>query len=98
LAWNLAVALACSATHAGEAPWQAALLRELINPFQLTLIPSVWSSQILDISAALYAGQDCAFALHDALLEAGREDLAQHFRANDHPKGCWVLDFILGKQ
>jgi hypothetical protein len=44
----------------------------------------------------MYAGEDRSFALHDALLEAGHAELADHFRAKDHPKGCWVLDLILG--
>jgi hypothetical protein len=38
--------------------------------------------------AVAYDGQDCAFALHDALLEAGHAELAEHFReGKSHPKG-----------
>ncbi len=35
----------------------------------------------------------------DALLEAGHPELAEHFRdAKEwHPKGCWVVDLLLGK-
>ena len=50
-------------------------------------------------SSPLYDGQDRAFALHDALLEAGHAELAEHFRQETwHPKGCWVVDLILGRK
>jgi len=53
---------------------------------------------VVQLAESLYAGQDCAFALHDALLEAGHAELAEHFREEkSHPKGCWVVDLILGK-
>jgi hypothetical protein len=45
----------------------------------------------------MYAGEDCAFALHDAFLEAGHSELAEHLQKEGwHPKGCWVVDMILG--
>jgi hypothetical protein len=40
----------------------------------------VWPSTVVQLAESLYAGQDCAFALHDALLEAGHTELAEHFR------------------
>jgi hypothetical protein len=53
----------------------------------------------VQLAESLYAGQDCSFALHDALLEAGHAELAEHFREEtSHPKGCWVVDLILGKK
>jgi hypothetical protein len=53
---------------------------------------------VLGLAESLYAGQDCAFALADALLENGHDMLAEHFRhESGHPKGCWALDLILGK-
>jgi len=46
----------------------------------------------------VYEGADAAFALHDALLEAGHPELAEHFRAkHSHPKGCWVVDVVRGR-
>jgi hypothetical protein len=38
--------------------------------------------------------------LHDALLDAGLTDLAEHFTDTSawHPKGCWVIDAVLGKR
>jgi hypothetical protein len=78
---------------------QADLLRHIVgNPFRLYRAPSSWSTSSLQLADALYDGQDCAFALQDSLLEAGHAELAEHFRdAESHPKGCWVVDLLLGK-
>lgn len=54
--------------------------------------------EVLGLAAALYDGADCAHALCDALLDAGRPDLAEHFREPCHPRGCWALDLILGRK
>lgn len=56
-----------------------------------------FSTDVMQLAAALYDGRDCAFALHDALLESGRVDLAKHFQEADHPKGCTVIDYLLEK-
>jgi len=78
---------------------QAALLCHFVgNPFRPFRAPDHWPPTIVQLAGALYNGQDCGFALHDALLDAGYTDLAEHFRIEpSHPKGCWVLDLILGK-
>ena len=53
----------------------------------------------MQLALALYQQQDCAFALHDALLDASHTELAEHFRQEEkHPKGCFVVDWILGKK
>lgn len=58
-----------------------------------------WSAPVIRLADALYQGEPCPFVLHDALLEAGHAELAEHFRTEQaHPKGCWVLDRILGKE
>jgi hypothetical protein len=77
----------------------AALFRHIIgNPFRPYPAPPSWPLTVVQLAESLYAGQDCAFALHDALLEAGHAELAEHFRKEKwHPKGCWVVDVILGK-
>jgi hypothetical protein len=81
-----------------ENAFQVNLLRHIIgNPFHPSSLTLSWSSQIVDLANALYLKSDCAFALHDALLEAGHAELAEHFREPVHPKGCWALDLILGK-
>jgi hypothetical protein len=77
----------------------AALLRHIVgNPFRPYPAPPSWPSAVVQLAESLYDGQDCAFALHDALLEAGRAELAEHFREEkSHPKGCWAMDLVLGK-
>jgi hypothetical protein len=78
-----------------------ALVRELFgNPFRPVEAPEHWPATVIQLAEALYAGEHCAFALHDALLEANLSELAEHFRAPEqwHPKGCWALDLILGKK
>jgi hypothetical protein len=92
--WNVAR----KSAQTQEEAEQAALLRHIFgNPFQPWPAPLRYSPIIVTLAEALYAGEDCAFALADALEEAGEGELAEHFRAPDHPRGCWVLDRILGK-
>jgi hypothetical protein len=95
-----AVVGTCYATQDGvECTFQANLVRHIIgNPFRPYPVPLSWPAPVVKLADALYAGEDCSFALHDAMLEAGHSDLAEHFKEKDHPKGCWVLDAILGKQ
>lgn len=78
---------------------QCRLLRHLIgNPFHVYPRPESWPTAVVQLANALYNGQDCGFALHDALLEADHPELAEHFHKEPwHPKGCWVLDLLLGK-
>lgn len=76
------------------------LLRHIMgNPFRPYPAPEFWPSNVVLLAQALYEGQDCDYALHDALEEAGHPELAEHFRQREHhPKGCWVVDLILGKK
>jgi hypothetical protein len=86
------------ASRTAEEREQAAVLRHIIgNPFAPALSPVHLPANILQLASALYEGQDCAFALHDALHDAGVSDLASHFQksAQRHPKGCWALDLLL---
>lgn len=78
---------------------QAALLRHFVgNPYRPYPAPDCWPCTVVQLADAVYTGQDCGFALHDALLEAGHADLAAHFRQEQqHPKGCWAVDLVLGK-
>ena len=78
---------------------QANLLRHIMgNPFRPCPTPPSWPSTVVQLAESLYDGQDCAFALHDVLLEAGQAELAEHFlKETWHPKGCWAMDLILGK-
>lgn len=78
---------------------QMTLLRHILgNPFRASPTLPDWPQTVVRLAEALYNGEDCGFAIHDALLDAGHPKLADHFRQEDrHPKGCWPLDLILGK-
>jgi hypothetical protein len=78
----------------------AVLFRHLIgNPFKPYPALAQWPSTVVQLAEALYNGEDCSFAVHDALLEAGHAELAEHFRQEQwHPKGCFALDLILDKK
>jgi len=74
------------------------LLRHIIgNPFNSMQVPANLPATIISLAEALYASEPCAFALRDALLEAGHADFPEHFQVAEHPKGCAWLDAILGK-
>lgn len=76
----------------------ADFLRHIIgNPFRPYQAPSSWPASVVKLAQAAYDQQPVHFALHDALLEAGYAELAEHLKESYHPKGCWVLDAILGK-
>jgi hypothetical protein len=78
---------------------QADLLRHIFgNPFQAPPPAPRESLTITRLAEAVYQGEDAAFALRDALAEAAFLELADHFREGYHPKGCWALDLVLGKQ
>jgi hypothetical protein len=77
---------------------QARILRHLMgSPFRRPPALATWPAAVVHLAGALYAREDCSFALRDALLEAGQTELADHFLDKDHPKGCWAVDRILGK-
>jgi hypothetical protein len=75
------------------------LIRHIFgNPFRAYLPRDSLPATVLDLARTLYTGHDCAPILADALEEAGHAELAEHMRSEAiHPKGCWVLDLILGK-
>jgi hypothetical protein len=57
-----------------------------------------WPSVVVELAQSLYDGTGDRLILADALEEAGHQELAEHFRAEEwHPKGCWVVDLVLGK-
>jgi len=87
-----------SGAAAGAQARHAELLREIVgNPFAAPRENLSFSSATVRLAEAIYAGEDCTFALYDSLLEDGHTDLAQHFTDPDHPKGCWAIDVILGR-
>ena len=54
-----------------------------------------FSSSVVALAEAFACGQDCGFALHDALLECGRDDLASHFRSAQAGRCCRPGEFCL---
>lgn len=69
------------------------------NPFKPYPAPSAWPTAVIELAQALYDGADDRLILADALEEAGHGELAAHFRSEEwHPKGCFVMDLILGKE
>jgi hypothetical protein len=89
-----------TAGRLAEQSQQAALLRHIVgNPFCPFPAPDHWPSTMFQLAYALSNGEDCSFALHDALLEAGHTEMAGHFRQEArHPKGCWALDLLTGRE
>lgn len=81
-------------------PREASILRHIVgNPFHSYAAPECWPPAVSELADALHHGEDCDFALHDALLEAEFPLLADHFcRETAHPNGCWVLDLLRGKE
>lgn len=79
---------------------QLGLLRHVIgNPYRPSPSATYWPSTVVQLANALYEGEDCDFALHDALLDAGHPNLADHFhQEQQHPKGCWAVDLLLDKK
>src|SRR5262245_53395022 len=57
----------------------------------------VWPIVVIELASACTKGEDCGFALHDALLEADRPEEAEAFRLPDHPLRLKTLRQILGK-
>jgi hypothetical protein len=90
-----------------EARGQADLLRHLIgNPFRPPVFSSGWlrsnDRAVAKIARVIYEEDlfDDLPYLADALQDAGcdNELLLVHCRAvppEDHPRGCWLLDFLL---
>jgi protein phosphatase len=57
-----------------------------------------WPDPIAELALSLNKGQPCHFALHDALLETGHPDLAEHFLMPEHLPDCWALRTILDER
>src|SRR5262249_10135157 len=79
---------------------QQAILHEIFgNPFRPYAAPASWPGVVIEPAQALYDGTGDRLILPDALEEAGHKELAQHVRDEEwHPRGCWVVDLLLGKE
>jgi hypothetical protein len=89
-------------------PEQANLLREVIgDPFRGTAVDTAWLTRnggtVPHLALAIYDALtfDRLPILADALEDAGctEADLLHHLRSpGPHCRGCWALDFVLGKE
>ena len=91
--------------NATYSEFQCALLRDLFgNPFRPVALDPAWrTSAVVALAQAVYDRR--AFKrmpkLADALEEAGctgAEILAHCQSQGSHVNGCWVLDWLLGKE
>lgn len=80
------------------------LIREIFgNPFRLPAIdPAFLSPRVMELARAIYDGREFGLMpiLGDALEQAGCADdhILSHCRSReDHFRGCWVVDLLLGK-
>jgi hypothetical protein len=78
---------------------QATICREIIgNPFRPVSLPAKPPPALRQIAQAVYSGSVSVATLDTALVGYGLNQLAEHFRSGTHPKGCWALDLLLGKE
>jgi hypothetical protein len=64
------LATAFSITNrAASSPFATCQTAILGNPFRPYPAPDHWPSIVVQLAEALYNGENCTFALHDALLE-----------------------------
>jgi len=87
---------------ASEAAAQAALLRDIFgNPFRHVTVDPAW---LIVTNQARIIYEERSFDqmpdLADTLEAAGctNEDILAHCRIENHVRGCWVVDLVLGKE
>jgi hypothetical protein len=100
-----------AAQAAAERSAQAGLLRDVFNPFWSPPVEPAWrGGTVARLAQAAY--DECVLPagildntrlgiLADALEDAGcvDEELLSHLRApGPHVRGCWVLDFLTGRE
>jgi hypothetical protein len=80
------------------------IIRDIFgNPFKpVTIDPSWLTSNVVSLAQAIYDERafDRMPILGDALEDAGcdNKDILNHCRSGEeHVRGCWVVDSILGK-
>jgi hypothetical protein len=73
------------------------------NPFNAVTTSEAWrSGESVTLARQMYEANDFAAmpALANALQEAGCDsvDILDHCRSHSmHARGCWVLDWVLGR-
>lgn len=85
---------------------QCGFVRDIFNPFRPVTINPAWftwnDGTVQKVAQAIYDERafDRLPILADALEEAGctDTDILSHCRSgDDHVRGCWVIDLVLGK-
>jgi hypothetical protein len=81
---------------------EAGFLGEIVgNPFR-PLAPRVFPAHVLGLARSIYDAFPDVSAdypiLADALEELGEVEAAAHCRQDVHAKGCYVVDWVLGKE
>jgi hypothetical protein len=82
---------------------QAAILRDIFNPFRPVNVDAEWlTSTVVSLARQMYESRDFSTMpiLADALQDAGCDnaDILNHCRSDGpHVRGCWVVDLVLGK-
>jgi hypothetical protein len=90
-----------------ESAAQALLLKDIFgNPFRPVIVDPAWltwhDALLVSMAQQMYESRDFRDmpVLADALEEAGctNQDILDHCRQPDeHVRGCWVIDALLGK-
>lgn len=104
LPFYVAAACAPAEKEVAAQALQAAIVRDLFQPFRSVAFEPRWrTSDAVGVACATY--EDRAFdrmsILADALMDAGCEDVQVigHCRSKGpHFRGCWVVDLVLDKR
>jgi hypothetical protein len=93
-------------TEAGELLAQAGLVRDIFGPqsFRQITVDPIWLTPgVVQLAGTIYDNRafdrmpELADALHDA--GCGNEEILRHCGLlGPHVRGCWVVDFVLGKE
>jgi hypothetical protein len=102
-AWSAAHSVVAD-TDAKERQAQCDLLRDIFHPFRLLTPVAGWlTREVTELAQEMY--RERAFsqmpALADALTKAGCDDadVLAHCRGpGPHVRGCWIIDFLTGRQ
>jgi hypothetical protein len=82
---------------------QAAILRDIFNPFRPVSVDPEWlTSTVVSLARQMYESRDFSTMpiLADALQDAGCDnaDILNHCHSDGpHVRGCWVVDKLLSK-
>jgi hypothetical protein len=90
-------------SSADEAAAQAAIVRDIANPFRGARSTNSWEcATIISLAQSIYSERkfDLMPALGAALSDAGCTELSvlEHCARPDHVKGCFLVDMLLGKE